>query len=54
MLTVPFDRRSVARVNLTLSNTSSRMSCGGATIWSCQGVPLDDGTRYVFAAKAVR
>ena len=54
VLTVPFDRRSVARVNLTLSNTSSRMSCGGATIWSCQGVPLDDGTRYVFAAKAVR
>ena len=58
VVTVPFSRRSVAAVTLTLTNASTRMDCPGpedpVTVYSCGGRPLDDGTRYVFAARAIR
>ncbi len=57
-LRVPFTRRHIARVALSLTNASTRMSrCGSDTIWSCGGTPLDDGHNglpFTFKVRAVR
>ncbi len=52
-MTVPFGRGSVTRVILAMSNASTRFSCWHKTVYSCQGVPRDDGQRYEFSASLV-
>jgi hypothetical protein len=58
--TVPFDRRRIQSVALTLTNASTRIAhCNSGTLWSCAGRPLDDGPghqglRFTFNARAVR
>jgi hypothetical protein len=59
-LRVPFTRKHVARITLSLTNASTRMSqCGSATLWSCGGTPRDDGREqqglpFTFKVRAVR
>ena len=52
--TVGFSRTSVARVVLTLTNASTRMTCGQGTPLTCAGQPLDDTLRFAFNARAIR
>jgi hypothetical protein len=50
---LPFGRGQVGRVELVLSNGSSRTSCWAddeAPFYSCFGTPRDDGRRYLFNA----
>lgn len=53
-LIVPFGRRTVKRVDLVLSNGSSRTRCWSdledPPFYSCFGVPRDDGRLYTFRA----
>lgn len=57
---VPFSRRGISNVVVTVTNASTRMSsCGSGTLWSCAGKPLDDGRDgtglpFAFNARAVR
>jgi hypothetical protein len=51
---VPFDRASVSRVVITLTNASTRMRCHRATRLSCAGMPRDDFLRFAYSARAVR
>ncbi len=57
---VPFGRRDVSSVVLSLTNASTRMAkCRSGTQWSCGGRPLDDGAKslglvFAFQARAVR
>jgi hypothetical protein len=52
---VPFSRRKVSHVTLSLTNASTRMGqCRSGTRWSCGGRPLDDGLPFQFRARAVR
>ncbi|WP_322936694.1 MXAN_6640 family putative metalloprotease [Nocardioides bizhenqiangii] len=53
-LTVRFDRRAVARVVVTLVNTSSRYRCGRRTMFACRGVPRDDDARFQVIARLIR
>jgi hypothetical protein len=48
--TFAFGRGSVSRVDLALTNRSSRMSCDGSTDYSCTGRGLDDLRSYSFRA----
>ena len=53
-LTVRFDARAVARVVVTLVNTSARYRCHRNTLFACGGEPRDDDARFRVAATAVR
>jgi hypothetical protein len=50
--TVPFGRGTVRRVDLVLSNASTRMDCDRGTPYSCKGVGLDDLRTYAYRARA--
>ena len=50
--TVPFGHGTVKRVDLVLSNSSSRMDCNRGTPYSCAGVGLDDLRSYDYRARA--
>lgn len=52
--TIPFGRGSVSRVVLAMSNASTRFACWKNTVFSCQGVPRDDGRLFEFAASVVQ
>ncbi len=51
---VPFDGRRIATVTVTLVNASTRYRCGRDTLFSCTGVPRDDGKLFRLGLKAVR
>lgn len=51
---VPFSRGRVSSVLLTLTNASTRYSCGTGTPMSCFGYSLDDRLPYWFRARLVR
>jgi hypothetical protein len=57
-LRVPFTRRNVARVALSFTNASTRMTqCGrqgDTSRFACGGVGVDDGLPFKFRARAVR
>jgi hypothetical protein len=53
-VTVPFSRRRVRAVELTLVNTSTRYRCGQGTHYSCEGRSKDDFLRTEFKATALR
>jgi hypothetical protein len=48
--TVVFGRGNVTRVDLVLTNSSTRMSCWRDTLYSCAGTALDDLRTYSFRA----
>ena len=50
--TVPFGHGTVRRVDLVLSNASTRMDCHRGTPYSCEGVALDDLRTYSYRARA--
>ncbi len=43
---VPFSRRKVKAVYVSLVNASTRFRCGKRTQFSCSGLPIDDGRSY--------
>jgi hypothetical protein len=47
---VPFGS-GVAKVNVILTNASTRYMCWQGTIFGCQGKPLDDGRTYKLVAR---
>ena len=52
-ITLPFGRGSIRRVVLVVTNGSNRYACGSiGSVYSCQGRPRDDGSRYVYSARA--
>ncbi len=55
-LRVRFGRGNIARVVLVMTNASTRFTncfpLTGATQYSCQGTPVDDGRRFSFRATA--
>jgi hypothetical protein len=48
--TIAFGRGKITRVDLVLTNSSTRMSCWRGTSYSCAGVALDDLRSYSFRA----
>lgn len=48
--TLFFGRGKVRRVNLLLTNTSSRFTCWKRSVYSCAGRPSDEGRPYRFTA----
>jgi hypothetical protein len=44
---VPFSRKKVKAVYVSLVNGSTRFKCGKKTQFSCQGQPIDDGRNFV-------
>jgi hypothetical protein len=52
-LTVRFDARGVARVIVTLVNTSTRYRCHEGTLFACGGQPRDDDARFGVAATVI-
>ena len=44
---VPFSRKKVKGVYVSLVNASTRFKCGKKTQFSCQGQPIDDGRSFV-------
>jgi hypothetical protein len=53
-LAVPFSRRTVKAVEVTLTNASTRYTCWQNQVYSCQGLPKDDGRRVLGTVKAFR
>ncbi|HET6624877.1 MAG TPA: MXAN_6640 family putative metalloprotease [Nocardioidaceae bacterium] len=53
-VTVPFTRRSVGSVALTLTNASTRYRCFRGTVLACGGLPRDDGLTFSFRAHVLR
>jgi hypothetical protein len=53
-VSLPFSRRSVSRVALTLTNASTRYRCWQGTWLSCQGTARDDNLRFSYTARANR
>jgi hypothetical protein len=56
---VPFSRKKVKAVYVTLVNASTRFKCFKQTRFSCQGLPIDDGRqlvgkRYKFSASVIK
>jgi hypothetical protein len=56
---VPFSRRKVKAVYVSLVNASTRFKCGKSYAYSCLGLPIDDGRSfrgqpYRFTAKVIR
>jgi hypothetical protein len=49
-LRLPFQRGTVQRIDLLLSNTSARFVCWEATFYSCSGRPKDDRRMYHITA----
>jgi hypothetical protein len=54
VLTVPFSPSAVSSVVLTMTNASTRYTCGRGTEMSCQGHPKDDGLRSFVGFRAIR
>ena len=52
-LRVAFGRGTIARIDLVLANGGSRFNCWKAppTVFSCQGVSLDDNRTFNFRAR---
>jgi hypothetical protein len=48
--TAPFNSSQVARVELTVTNSSQRYHCHQGSYLSCEGVPLDNGLKTYFDA----
>ena len=48
---MPFSSRRVKRVELTMSNASTRMQCWVGARFSCQGQPKDMGVKERFSAQ---
>jgi hypothetical protein len=53
-LRVRFGRGVVRRVDLVLSNAGTRFSCWQGTVFSCQGIPRDEGRTYAWRASYSR
>jgi hypothetical protein len=56
---VPFSRRKVKSVYVSLVDASTRFRCAKRTQYSCGGLPIDDGTaargqRYSFTARVIK
>jgi hypothetical protein len=51
---VPFSRKKVNGVTITMANASTRYSCWKQTYFSCQGKPKDQGRKYHLTVVAVR
>jgi len=56
---VPFSRKKVKGVYVSLVNASTRFKCFQQTRFSCQGLPIDDGRaavgkRYKFSASVIK
>jgi hypothetical protein len=56
---VPFGRKKVKAVYVSLVNASTRFKCGKKYQFSCQGLPIDDGRsfkgqRYKFSASVIK
>ena len=56
---VPFSRKKVKAVYVSLVNASTRFKCFKQTRFSCQGLPIDDGRqlvgkRYKFSASVIK
>jgi hypothetical protein len=56
---VPFSRRKVKAVYVSLVDASTRFKCGKRTQFSCSGLPIDDrkdfrGQRYKFSAAVIK
>jgi hypothetical protein len=49
-----FSSRNVKYVELVVANASRRYRCKQGTVLACEGVPLDDGTRFKFNASIFR
>jgi hypothetical protein len=49
-VTVEFSRAEVTRVDLVLTNASTRMRCNRGTPYSCRGDGRDDGRTYSYRA----
>jgi hypothetical protein len=57
-VTVPFDYTTVASVYVSLVNASTRFKCHKTYVYSCQGLPIDDGQSfhgqpYTFTASVI-
>lgn len=53
-LTVPFSTKKVRRVELTMTNASTRMTCWVGGLFSCEGQPKDMGQLERFTAQVRR
>ena len=56
---VPFGRKKVKAVYISLVNASTRFKCGKKYAFSCQGLPIDDGRSfkgqpYKFSASVIK
>jgi hypothetical protein len=56
---VPFGRKKVKAVYVSLVNASTRFKCGKRYAYSCAGLPIDDGRSfhgqpYKFSAAVIR
>jgi hypothetical protein len=54
VLTVPFSPSAVASVAVTMTNASTRYTCGQGTVMSCQGRPKDDQLKSSVGFRAIR
>ena len=52
-LRVPFSKRKVSAVSVTMANASTRYRCGRRTYLVCQGVPRDDRQKYSIQVRVV-
>jgi hypothetical protein len=58
-LIVPFGRKQVKSVYVSLVNASTRFKCGRKYSFSCSGLPIDDGRNfrgqpYRFSASVIK
>ncbi len=51
---VGFSRSKIKRVEVTLTNASTRYSCYSGFVYSCQGRPLDDQRKIALTLKAFK
>ncbi len=54
VLSVPFSRRKVARIVLTMVNAGTRTDCHRDTTLACGGLPRDDALTFSYRARALR
>jgi hypothetical protein len=52
--TVPFSSRNIAHVDVIFVNTSTRFDCWHGRIYSCRGIPRDNGLLSKFSGRAFR
>jgi hypothetical protein len=50
---IPFDPANVSKVVVVITNAGGRFTCNQATIFSCEGVALDDLPGFVVTASAL-